>query len=288
MPSEQNAVLENQSAGVIDVVEDCLLDAEGVEIAYSKEYPHRTQPGVPADDLPLCAEIKRYLTQKYPEGLFTHQHDAITKVFGGANVVITTPTSSGKSLIFTIPAFRGDIRDGPYFSLFCSFSFCRTWGGWVWVSVGGPGARDAVVGPAGFRAWPRNCRCRAGGHDWLPVAAMRPAGHHPVAPASAAISLDSGPASTRPDPASRRGPPRRSEPRHCSTATARPFGTAGHARGCAPRRPAHVTRAPDPAGRRRTDSATDVRCGRAGGSRTARTTGSPASMPRPASPPAVA
>ena len=118
MPSEQNAVLEKQSTEVIDIVEDCLLDTEGVEIAYSKEYPHRTQPGVPPDDLPLCAEIKRYLTQKYPEGLFTHQHDAITKILGGANIVITTPTSSGKSLIFTIPAFQAFLEDDGATSLF--------------------------------------------------------------------------------------------------------------------------------------------------------------------------
>jgi len=73
---------------------------------------------VPADDLPLRVEIKRYLKQRYPEGLFSHQHAAVAKILGGTNVVITTPTSSGKSLIFTVPAFQAFLEDGHATSLF--------------------------------------------------------------------------------------------------------------------------------------------------------------------------
>ncbi|MBN1507639.1 MAG: hypothetical protein JW955_12380 [Sedimentisphaerales bacterium] len=53
MPSQQNAVLEHRSTKVIDMVQDCIANTKGVEIAHSREHPHRPQAGVPANDLPI-------------------------------------------------------------------------------------------------------------------------------------------------------------------------------------------------------------------------------------------
>ncbi len=57
-------------------------------------------------DSSLCSSIQNYLAGRFPQGLFTHQHDAIENVLAGKNSVVATRTSSGKSLIFSLPAFH--------------------------------------------------------------------------------------------------------------------------------------------------------------------------------------
>lgn len=49
--------------------------------------------------------IKKYVLNKGIR-LYTHQCDAIEKLRAGRNVIITTPTASGKTLAFTIPVFE--------------------------------------------------------------------------------------------------------------------------------------------------------------------------------------
>lgn len=53
----------------------------------------------------LPEPIKIYLSKKGIQ-LYTHQCEAVEKVRAGKNVVITTPTASGKTLAFTIPVFE--------------------------------------------------------------------------------------------------------------------------------------------------------------------------------------
>jgi len=53
--------------------------------------------------LPEC--ITKYLSKKGIR-LYTHQCDAIEKLRAGKNVIITTPTASGKTFAFTIPVFE--------------------------------------------------------------------------------------------------------------------------------------------------------------------------------------
>ncbi|PKL69420.1 MAG: DEAD/DEAH box helicase [Methanomicrobiales archaeon HGW-Methanomicrobiales-1] len=55
-------------------------------------------------DSPLSDSITSYLDQKGIR-LYTHQCDAINHVNAGKNVIITTPTASGKTLAFNIPVF---------------------------------------------------------------------------------------------------------------------------------------------------------------------------------------
>lgn len=95
-----------QNGEVIKTIEACLSEVEGLEIAHSREYPAVAPPGLSANDLPIRPALKDYLTKTYPGGLFTHQHIAIERIFNGHNVVVNTRTASGKSLIFTIPAFE--------------------------------------------------------------------------------------------------------------------------------------------------------------------------------------
>lgn len=104
-------------AHVVETIEDCLRQVQGLEIAYSKEYPSQAPPGVSANDLPIAAPLKRYIAGAYPKGLFTHQHLAIRQVLGGQNIIVSTRTSSGKSLIFTVPAFQSFLDDKSSTSL---------------------------------------------------------------------------------------------------------------------------------------------------------------------------
>jgi DEAD/DEAH box helicase domain-containing protein len=55
-------------------------------------------------DRPLSPAISSYLEQ---EGirLYSHQCEAINAARDGKNVIITTPTASGKTLACTIPVF---------------------------------------------------------------------------------------------------------------------------------------------------------------------------------------
>jgi DEAD/DEAH box helicase domain-containing protein len=76
-------------------------------------YHHRVvhteiiEPRLPhygALDFPLSDSITSYLDQNDIR-LYTHQCDAINLAHAGKNVILTTPTASGKTLAFNIPVF---------------------------------------------------------------------------------------------------------------------------------------------------------------------------------------
>ncbi|MGD0079533.1 MAG: DEAD/DEAH box helicase [Methanoregula sp.] len=54
---------------------------------------------------PLSATLDSYIRQRGIR-LYSHQCDAIDRIRAGKNVVITTPTASGKTLAFNIPVFE--------------------------------------------------------------------------------------------------------------------------------------------------------------------------------------
>ncbi len=54
---------------------------------------------------PLSATLESYIRQRGIR-LYSHQCDAINRIRAGKNVVITTPTASGKTLAFNIPVFE--------------------------------------------------------------------------------------------------------------------------------------------------------------------------------------
>ena len=53
----------------------------------------------------IHSQLRDVLAAAYPAGLFTHQAMAITSVLQGHNTVVATRTSSGKSLIYSVPVF---------------------------------------------------------------------------------------------------------------------------------------------------------------------------------------
>jgi DEAD/DEAH box helicase domain-containing protein len=103
------------------VVED-VLNARQVEhkdqVAFEQGFPEREPVSVPWSATTLPDAIKDGLSPRFP-GLFTHQAQAIQHIAGGENVVVTTRTSSGKSLIYTIPIARALLESDQATAILC-------------------------------------------------------------------------------------------------------------------------------------------------------------------------
>ena len=76
-----------------------------------------------AESLGIRNELKKHIYGKIlPEGaeLYLHQGLAIESAFKGNNVVIETPTASGKSLCYTIPVFQSILEDPSATAIYIS------------------------------------------------------------------------------------------------------------------------------------------------------------------------
>ncbi|KPJ86261.1 MAG: hypothetical protein AMS17_13295, partial [Spirochaetes bacterium DG_61] len=56
-------------------------------------------------------ELKKYLAHAGIHKLYTHQIETYRAVSSGRDVVITTPTASGKSLAYNVPVLDGLLKD---------------------------------------------------------------------------------------------------------------------------------------------------------------------------------
>lgn len=79
------------------------LEACGFVIADRAEIPGRAASlrPIPAD---LSPPLRDWLINRHPQGLYAHQADAIEKLLEGKHVCLSTPTASGKSLVFMAAA----------------------------------------------------------------------------------------------------------------------------------------------------------------------------------------
>jgi DEAD/DEAH box helicase domain-containing protein len=59
----------------------------------------------------LQVDIKEALLKQGFYNLFSHQVETRNKVKLGKDVVVTTPTSSGKSLCFHVPVFESIVKN---------------------------------------------------------------------------------------------------------------------------------------------------------------------------------
>ncbi|WP_115862868.1 DEAD/DEAH box helicase [Halorussus litoreus] len=75
---------------------------------------HRVVPGREGEfrDVDLEPRLVGALDERGIDGLYRHQAEAIEAVRDGENVVIATPTASGKSLAYTVPAFERAMDHG--------------------------------------------------------------------------------------------------------------------------------------------------------------------------------
>lgn len=77
----------------------------GWDIAFTDQRPARKGEFYPFDDMGLSAKSINALNG-FEQGIYKHQKLAVSHYLDGKNVVITTPTASGKSLIFQVSAIE--------------------------------------------------------------------------------------------------------------------------------------------------------------------------------------
>ena len=81
-----------------------------VRLAHVRVIPDQeARYGIPGRPLPPCLE--RYLARGGIR-LYTHQVEALEAIRAGENLIITTPTASGKTLAFNLPIFEA-LHDRP-------------------------------------------------------------------------------------------------------------------------------------------------------------------------------
>ncbi len=103
---------------VIGKIEESLNSIDDIEIKYIKDFQESPAKTIQPDNLKLHPQIIKYLKSEYPAGLFTHQHQALEYILNDKHTVITTSTSSGKSLIFMIPPVNNYIEGEGSTALF--------------------------------------------------------------------------------------------------------------------------------------------------------------------------
>ncbi|HWM92779.1 MAG TPA: DEAD/DEAH box helicase [Thermoanaerobaculia bacterium] len=101
-----------------DLIEQLRQDAKlGPQLVYSTHLP--ASPSVFAElDPPLPGPLVEALGRGGVPRLWKHQAEGIAAVRRGEDVLVTTPTASGKSLIFQVPALEEVLRGGPGHGLF--------------------------------------------------------------------------------------------------------------------------------------------------------------------------
>jgi DEAD/DEAH box helicase domain-containing protein len=100
------------------LIDELRLDARlGKQLLYSTHLPGGEERYGELDP-PLPEAIARALGRGGVPRLWSHQAEGIAAVRRGENVLVTTPTASGKSLIFQVPPLEEAIRGGPGHGLF--------------------------------------------------------------------------------------------------------------------------------------------------------------------------
>jgi DEAD/DEAH box helicase domain-containing protein len=70
------------------------------------------------DSLGFHPETLEMVHSRFPLGLYRHQHQAIAEVMTGQHTVVATRTSSGKSLIYSLPVIDSLCQNAAASSLF--------------------------------------------------------------------------------------------------------------------------------------------------------------------------
>lgn len=101
------------AAAVIDRAAACIAEMDGVSVAFEKEFQRKDGTFVTPDDLVIDPRVRDFVLEspRLRKGLFQHQYHGITRVLQGRHTVVSTPTSSGKSLIFGLPVLDALARD---------------------------------------------------------------------------------------------------------------------------------------------------------------------------------
>ena len=97
------------SSAVETILEKITRDFKDEIVHHHFSAPRRAEYSDPEN--PLKRELKTVLEKKGIKGLFVHQAQGINFIREGHNVVIMTPTASGKSLIYNIPVLESILHE---------------------------------------------------------------------------------------------------------------------------------------------------------------------------------
>jgi DEAD/DEAH box helicase domain-containing protein len=116
MPRNRLASALSPVSDLGPLIDDLRLDAKlGPQLLYTTHLPgSEARYG----ELELPESISRALGRGGVPRLWTHQTEGIAAVRRGENVLVTTPTASGKSLVFQVPPLEEAARGGPGHGLF--------------------------------------------------------------------------------------------------------------------------------------------------------------------------
>ncbi len=89
----------------------------GPQVVCHKSYGKKEAEYV-LDFPPLDPSLKKCLSGLGIQQLYTHQSRAIESILGGLDVVVATPTASGKSIIYNLPVLNDLFSDNPGHSLY--------------------------------------------------------------------------------------------------------------------------------------------------------------------------
>src|SRR5687768_7551802 len=109
MCAEDRAMRLYSPAGTVETLERLLTQPEVAEAVVE----HRVIPERVAQTAPCPAwldkRLVRALHSRGIEMLYTHQADALTALRNGDDIVVVTPTASGKSLCYDLPVMQSII-----------------------------------------------------------------------------------------------------------------------------------------------------------------------------------
>jgi DEAD/DEAH box helicase domain-containing protein len=89
----------------------------GPQVVHHKVLPGRS--GSFAQRLPpLSADIIKILAKQGITRLFSHQDEALRYLFDGEDVIVATPTASGKSMIYNLPVLNAVVTDKSVHALY--------------------------------------------------------------------------------------------------------------------------------------------------------------------------
>lgn len=108
----------SQTASTIEIVRGLLGADSGLTVCHDPAAEPATDGAFGPPPPGLHPELLQHLARRYPRGLFRHQCAAARHLLAGQHTVVATRTSSGKSLIYSIPVLDRLLTEPTSTSLF--------------------------------------------------------------------------------------------------------------------------------------------------------------------------
>ncbi|MDP3480473.1 MAG: DEAD/DEAH box helicase, partial [Desulfoprunum sp.] len=89
----------------------------GPQVICHKVFPEVERSKSP-DQPPFSTDIQQVLQAKGIEQLYSHQVEAISHLMRGDNILVATPTASGKSMIYNLPVLQQLLSEDPGHALY--------------------------------------------------------------------------------------------------------------------------------------------------------------------------